>query len=94
MIIYNALLNYTSFGGGAVKSTVYRKVLNIILSINFKILKIWKKDVFAFETQLEQFKQRMVVNNFTASTINGYAAAIKHLHNFHHLPTDQNWKRM
>lgn len=31
----------------------------------------------------------MVVNNFTASTINGYSAAIKRLHNFHHLPADQ-----
>jgi integrase/recombinase XerD len=31
----------------------------------------------------------MVVNNFSLSTIKGYTAAIKRLHNFHQLPTEQ-----
>lgn len=31
----------------------------------------------------------MVVNNFSQSTIKGYTAAIKRLHNFHQLPTEQ-----
>lgn len=31
----------------------------------------------------------MVVNNFSVSTIKGYTAAIKRLHNFHQLPTEQ-----
>ncbi len=41
-----------------------------------------------FDIQLEKFRQRMVVNNFSDHTIRAYIAAIKRLHKYYNQPEE------
>jgi len=41
-----------------------------------------------FGFQIEKFRQRMVVNNFSEHTILGYVAAIKRLHQYYNCPLE------
>jgi site-specific recombinase XerD len=52
------------------------------------VSKIKSKNTLEFGHQIEKFRQRMVVNNFSEHTILSYIAAIKRLHEYYNRPLE------